>query len=102
MKCNYIKIVITFLVVCIISINTCVIAADVGLGDLSSYVQEQGTSAKFIDMVGNILGGVQIIGSAISVICLVVLGIKYMMGSVEEKANYKKTLVPYLLGTLPS
>ena len=29
---------------------------------------------------------------------LVVIGIKYMMGSAEEKAEYKKTLMPYIIG----
>lgn len=27
-----------------------------------------------------------------------IIGIKYMTGSLEEKANYKKTMVPYLVG----
>ena len=27
-----------------------------------------------------------------------VLGIKYMLGSVEEKADYKKAIIPYLIG----
>lgn len=39
-------------------------------------------------------------GSIISVIVLVVLGIKYMMGSAEEKAEYKKTLLPYIIGAV--
>lgn len=38
------------------------------------------------------------IGSILSVIVIIVLGIKYMMGSVEEKAIYKKTLLPFLIG----
>ena len=38
------------------------------------------------------------IGSVLSVIVLVMLGIKYMMGSVEEKAEYKKTMMPYIIG----
>ena len=38
------------------------------------------------------------IGIIISVAVLVVLGIKYMMGSAEEKAEYKKTLLPYIIG----
>ena len=38
------------------------------------------------------------IGSIISVVILIVLGIKYMLGSVEEKAEYKKTLLPYIIG----
>lgn len=38
------------------------------------------------------------IGIVISVVVLIALGIKYMMGSVEERAEYKKTLIPYLIG----
>lgn len=49
---------------------------------------------------GKILGGAQIIGVSLSVIILVVLGIKYMMGSAEEKAEYKKSMVPYLVGAV--
>ena len=33
-----------------------------------------------------------VIGSLISVIVLIVLGIKYMLGSTEEKAEYKKRI----------
>ena len=40
------------------------------------------------------------IGSVVSVIVLIILGIKYMTGSVEEKAEYKKTMIPYLVGAL--
>ena len=28
------------------------------------------------------------------------LGIKYMMGSAEERAEYKKTLLPYFIGAM--
>jgi type IV secretory pathway VirB2 component (pilin) len=38
------------------------------------------------------------VGSGISIIALIILGIKYMMGSIEEKATYKKTLLPYVIG----
>ena len=41
-----------------------------------------------------------VIGSLISVIVLIVLGIKYMLGSTEEKAEYKKTMLPYLIGAI--
>ena len=37
-------------------------------------------------------------GSILSVVVLVILGIKYMLGSVEEKAEYKRTLLPYVIG----
>lgn len=58
-------------------------------------------NADQVKDIGNkIIGIVQFIGSFASVIVLVVLGIKYMSGSVEEKAEYKKTMVPYLIGAI--
>ena len=50
------------------------------------------------DFGENIMGVVQVAGVVIAVIILMVLGIKYMMGSAEEKAEYKKTLLPYIIG----
>ncbi len=54
-----------------------------------------------VDSFGqNIISVITTVGSLASVIVLVVLGIKYMMGSAEEKAEYKKTLMPYVLGAM--
>ena len=50
--------------------------------------------------INMILGYIQSIGSIISVIVLTIIGIKYMIGSVEEKAEYKKTLIPYFIGAV--
>lgn len=40
------------------------------------------------------------VGVVVAVIILVILGIKYMVGSAEEKAEYKKTMIPYLIGAV--
>ena len=37
-------------------------------------------------------------GTFVSVIALVIMGIKYMIGSAEEKSEYKKTMLPYVIG----
>ena len=29
-----------------------------------------------------------------------VIGVKYILGSVEEKASYKETMVPYIIGCI--
>ena len=52
------------------------------------------------DIGGKVLGVLQVAGVVISVIILVVIGIKYMMGSAEEKAEYKKTMMPYIIGAI--
>lgn len=51
-------------------------------------------------MAGNLLGILQVIGSIIAVIILIVLGIRYMTGSAQEKADYKKSMIPYVIGAV--
>ncbi len=59
------------------------------------------SGASKLEHFGNkIIGVVQIIGSVSSVIALILIGIKYIMGSVEEKAQYKETLKPYVIGAI--
>lgn len=69
--------------------------------DPSTITGTYGDTAAGVQTIGKeILGIVQIVGSIIAVIILVVIGIKYMMGSASEKAEYKKTLMPYLIGAI--
>lgn len=51
-----------------------------------------------LSKVGLVLGATRNISVVVSVIGLTVIGIKYMLGSVEEKANYKATMFPYIIG----
>lgn len=54
-----------------------------------------------ITSIGNqIIGIVTTVGVVVAVVVLLVLGIKYMMGSASEKAEYKKTMIPYLVGAI--
>ena len=55
-------------------------------------------ATRLRDMGNIIIGIIQFVGSAVSVIALIVIGIKYMMGSLEEKAQYKETMKPYIIG----
>lgn len=48
----------------------------------------------------NIVTIIQVVGIVIAVIVLLVIGIKYMMGSASEKAEYKKTMIPYIAGAV--
>lgn len=53
-----------------------------------------------VDKVGTILGAIRNISVIVSVIVLMIIGIKYIFGSVEEKANYKATMIPYIIGCI--
>jgi len=53
-----------------------------------------------VELSEKVLGIIQVVGIIVSVATLMILGIKYMMGSVDEKAEYKKTMVPYVIGAV--
>lgn len=57
-------------------------------------------AGEVLDKVGVILGTIRNISAVVAVIVLMVIGIKYIMGSVEEKANYKATMWPYIIGCI--
>ncbi len=102
-KIQNIFIIITiFLILFLLPVHCQAESALEDLGELGNYgiLQEEDSYDNFLSKVGVFLTFFQIIGSIISVICLVVIGIKYMMGSAEEKAEYKKTLMPYMIGAI--
>ena len=73
-------------------------ADDLGLGDLESYRGSQTESTQARQKAGKILYIIRTVGSVLSVVILIGIGIKYMYGSVESKAQYKETLWPWLIG----
>ena len=59
------------------------------------------TAQGDLTAMGNkIIGIITTVGVVVAVVVLLVLGIKYMMGSASEKAEYKKTMIPYLVGAI--
>lgn len=59
----------------------------------------QGTT-EITNKAKNWLATVRNISAIIAVFVIVFLGIKYMMGSVEEKAGYKKSFIPLIVGAI--
>ena len=49
---------------------------------------------------GKIMGLIRNISVVASVIILMILGVKFMLGSVEEKAEYKKSFMPLIIGII--
>lgn len=93
-----IKIVsILMIVLAIILASTAVFASDFRPNSVTINTSDTGS----VQNVGSrILGIVRVVGTIVAVAMLIVLGIKYMMGSAEERAEYKKTLFPYFIGAI--
>lgn len=64
------------------------------------FNKEASNTEGLVNVGGNIVSIITTIGIIVAVIVLLVLGIKYMMGSAAEKAEYKKTMIPYLVGAV--
>lgn len=52
------------------------------------------------DMIKNVLGILQVIGSIISVIALSIIGIRYMLSSLETRAEMKGVIIYYIIGAV--
>ena len=82
------------------SIST-VVNADVSSTLTTLDNQAKGASNSDItNFGGTLIGILQIAGTIAAVVILMVIGIKYMMGSAEEKAEYKKVMIPYIIGAV--
>ena len=70
--------------------------------NLNNIKSDKGTGADtMIESVGSsILSIITGVGMILAIILVAVLGIKYMMGSAEEKSEYKKSMMPYLVGAV--
>ena len=62
-------------------------------GDISSS-----DAKKITNKLSTILSVITTIGIVSSVIILAAIGIKYILGSLEERAEYKKDMIPYVVG----
>lgn len=63
-----------------------------------SYKPKTDDSAKLKSTGKKILAIINIVGVVVSVVALGIIGLRYMFGSLEEKAHYKETMVPYIIG----
>lgn len=57
-------------------------------------------SGTIVGIGNKILTIITYVGMVLAVVLVAILGIKYMMGSTEEKAEYKKSMIPYLVGAV--
>jgi len=97
MKKSIFKIVIILVLVLAI-LNICLIPVMAAI-DPNAWKPSNTVSLGSVgNKAGVVLGVVQVVGIIVAVVALVMIGIKYLTGSAEEKAEYKKTMIPYIIG----
>lgn len=91
---------VLLLAIILITVTTNVFAAS-GTMMTPSEVEAQvsyGSDTTLQQKAGKVIGMLRNIAVIAAVIILTILGIKYMLGSVEEKAEYKKSFMPLIIG----
>ncbi len=85
----------------LLAISNVVLATDIpGKIDTIAKGNADANTDKVVNLGATIVTIMQTVGIVVAVVVLLILGIKYMMGSAEEKAEYKKTMIPYLVGAI--
>lgn len=103
---------ILFLLILLIFSTTTYVQADIVIKP-DEYKPEKITAqegGRAIEMAGKILRIVRTLGVVAAMVVLSIIGLKYMLASLDEKANYKENMIPYIVGcallvlctTLPS
>lgn len=59
-----------------------------------------GDAPEIYNIGGKILKVLRNIAATVSVLALTIIGIRYMVGSVEQKAEYKQTMLPVAIGCI--
>lgn len=89
---------ILLLVIMLISVASNVFAAELTPDGITPDFS--GDASKMQATAGKIMGMIRNIAVIASVIIIMILGVKYMLGSVEEKADYKKSFMPLIIGII--
>lgn len=98
---NIKKMIIIFIMICmyIIMINNYSFSFVLNPGGYEpASTTDASQTTQLQNIANDIISPLRFIGTIVSVIALMIIGVKYMLGSVEEKAEYKKTMKPYIIG----
>ena len=71
-----------------------------GLGDLNKYLGTSTGSVQLEKKANYIFSAIRNIGIVLSVVILIIIGIKYMLSSADGRASLKERAVPYLIGAI--
>lgn len=93
------KIMISLLIImCMLAITTPVFAMKIdNIDKLQGVVNPSGTT-QLTAISGKIIGMIYVVATIVAISMLLIIGIKYITSSPDQKADLKARAVPYLIG----
>ena len=103
MKRCIILTLIAILMLGIVSSFVCETQA-IGIKDINANASKQQSgnndTSELINVGNIVVKTIRVLGESIAVTTLAIVGIRYIMGSVEEKAEYKQTMWIYIIAAI--
>lgn len=92
--------IITLFLILALSINIYAITLDDAKKQMNdaNKLDPQGESTGVMAVINDVIGLLQLAGTGISVVTITLLGAKYMLSSVEQKAEIKNRAMPVVIG----
>ena len=93
--------IITLFLILALSINIYAITledAKTQMENAYNIDSSQGESEGVMAVINDVIGLLQLAGTGISVVTITLLGAKYMLSSVEQKAEIKNRAMPVVIG----
>ena len=97
---SIVSVLIIVMLLCSIIYQTQAVGLDIIKDHESLYIQNKEDNTKIVPIANIIVAVIRAVGIAISLLMLTLKGIKYITGRVQEKAEYKQTMWPYIIGAI--
>ena len=102
-----VKIISTLVIAVLLVVTLSQVCLAVNYGELINSVETQvGADDSKVDTTkinktaASVINLIRNVAAIAAVVILSILGIKYMMGSTEERAEYKKSFIPLIVGII--
>ncbi len=100
MKIRNIIFVVCVVVALVLSLNTISYADKIDPNDFKPNDINNIDAGNAVKLGEKIVGGITAVGTVVAVVTTMGMGIKYMVGSIEERAEYKKSMMPMFIGMM--
>jgi len=97
-KTKYLVLILIMLILIIFPLN--VNASQINPGDYKSNGPSATEVKDMYNFGGSVAGVIQIAGTIVSAGAMIIIGIRYVIASADEKAEYKERMYPYFIGAV--
>lgn len=95
-----VKKIIMFIIAILLVTNYTVSLAAINPNDYSPGSFSPNQLGEGIDIAQKVVTVINVVGTIVLVSVIIILGMKYMLGSIEQRAEYKKNMLPILIGAI--